>query len=237
MHTPTFKTTDFEGPLDLLLALISKNKMNIYDIEILSLINQYLEIIQNEDEVNLDANSEFIEMATRLIYMKSVFLLPKQEEQEKLRDELTGILIEYSTCKLVSKKLKEMSENVFYAVRKQAKIQFDTIYSTPHDKMDLKYSMGNAISRKAKNIAPQKEQFDELVAVPFVSVTSKIVYLMRNLMRKNFSNIKSFFNKSNARSDTVATFLAILELIRAGRITIDENDELFLNKKTLKRTK
>ena len=92
MENLTFRLTEFEGPLDLLLYLISKNKMKIADIEIVSLIDQYLAIVNGPQGATLDEASEFIEMAARLIYMKSVFLLPRSDEQDQLRQELTGML-------------------------------------------------------------------------------------------------------------------------------------------------
>lgn len=98
MENLTFQLSEFEGPLDLLLYLLSKNKMKIQDIEIVSLIDQYLAVVNGPQGATLDDTSEFIEMAARLIYMKSVFLLPRGE-QDQLKEELTGMLVEYSACR------------------------------------------------------------------------------------------------------------------------------------------
>ena len=98
----------FEGPLDLLLTLISKHKMNILDIEIITIINQYLEIINAAQAQDLDIASDFIDMAARLVYLKSVYLLPKDEEGEKLKAELQGQLIEYSQAKLAAENLRKI---------------------------------------------------------------------------------------------------------------------------------
>lgn len=81
-QTITFKLEDFEGPLDLLLYLVSKNKMNIYDIEIVALIDQYVSMVNGLPVYQMESASEFIEMAARLVQMKSYFLLPKSEEAE-----------------------------------------------------------------------------------------------------------------------------------------------------------
>ena len=102
MEHLTFKVEQFEGPLDLLLYLVSKNKMNIYDIEIVSLIDQYVAVVHGFSPEEMDAASEFIEMAAKLVQMKSYFLLPKSEEAERVTEELTGLLIEYSLCKKVA---------------------------------------------------------------------------------------------------------------------------------------
>ena len=102
MEELTFKLEDFEGPLDLLLYLVSKNKMNLYDINIMELINQYTAVIQTLQQDRLDVASEFIDMAAHLVQMKSALLLPRTPEAERMKEELTGRLIEYSACKAVA---------------------------------------------------------------------------------------------------------------------------------------
>ena len=95
-----YKLDAFEGPLDLLLLLISKNKIDIYDIKISLLLDQYLEQISKMEEQDMDIASEFLEMASRLVYIKSVMLLPKYEEEaQELKRELQGQLIEYQQCR------------------------------------------------------------------------------------------------------------------------------------------
>lgn len=95
MDKISYKLPVFEGPLDLLLHLISKNKLNIYDIEISSLLDQYMEHIELMKTQDMDVASEFLEMAARLVYIKTISLLPKHEETEELKRELTGQLLEY----------------------------------------------------------------------------------------------------------------------------------------------
>ena len=101
----SYKLQDFEGPLDLLLQLIARNKLNIYDIQLTVLVDQYLEQIEAFKETELEVASEFLEMAARLIYIKTASLLPKHEEFENLKDELTGELLEYQLCKEIAEKL------------------------------------------------------------------------------------------------------------------------------------
>ena len=95
---PLFRLDNFEGPLDMLLKLISKNKLNIYDIKLQVLIEQYLQQIEVFKAQEMDISSEFLEMASRLIYIKTVSLLPKNQEIERLKEELTGELLEYNMC-------------------------------------------------------------------------------------------------------------------------------------------
>ncbi len=100
-ETITYKLGTFEGPLDLLLHLIAQNKLNIYDISISELLDQYMAKIREMQE-RMEVASEFLEMAARLVYIKTVSLLPRSPEAEQLRQELTGQLLEYQECKRVA---------------------------------------------------------------------------------------------------------------------------------------
>ena len=102
MESISFKLEVFEGPLDLLLNLITKHKLNICDIEISKLLEQYLLYMDQAHEQDLELSGEFLEMAARLIYIKTAFLLPRPEEAEQLKKELEGALIEYSMCKIAA---------------------------------------------------------------------------------------------------------------------------------------
>ena len=131
METLSYKLEVFEGPLDLLLTLIAKNKLNIYDIPITLLLEQYMEQIERMQSENLDIASEFLEMAARLVHIKSVSLLPKREEEEVLRRELTGQLLEYQQCRETAEKLRAMV-SFDRLVRPQSKIPADHAYKRHH---------------------------------------------------------------------------------------------------------
>ena len=109
MEILTYKLDVFEGPLDVLLNLITKHKLNIYDIEISKLLEQYMAFIDEAHRQDLELAGEFLEMAARLIYIKTAALLPKPEEAEQLKKELEGALIELSLCKIAAKELSERS--------------------------------------------------------------------------------------------------------------------------------
>ncbi|MDE6155947.1 MAG: segregation/condensation protein A, partial [Eubacterium sp.] len=117
MDQINYKIDVFEGPMDLLLHLISKHKLNINDIPIVELVNQYVAYVRQLQEQDFDVAGEFLEMAARLIYIKTVSLLPKHEEAEILKKELTGELIEYRDCKLMAKKLSEQTDGFNRFVR------------------------------------------------------------------------------------------------------------------------
>ena len=110
MEKINYKLEVFEGPLDLLLHLISKHKLNINDIPIFELVEQYVDYVRKMEESDMNVASEFIDMAARLVYIKTVSLLPVHEEAEQLKLELTGELIEYRDCKLMAEKLSKQAD-------------------------------------------------------------------------------------------------------------------------------
>lgn len=103
MQQINYKLEVFEGPMDLLLHLIAKHKLNINDIPIVELVNQYLDYVRQMENADFEIAGDFLEMAARLIYIKTVSLLPRHEEAEQLKKELTGELIEYRDCKIMAK--------------------------------------------------------------------------------------------------------------------------------------
>ena len=225
-QTITFKLEDFEGPLDLLLYLVSKNKMNIYDIEIVALIDQYVSMVNGLPVYQMESASEFIEMAARLVQMKSYFLLPKSEEAERMKEELTGMLVEYSACKEVAAQLRSMAEGVYTVVREPAEVELDTEYRLRHDVYLLEEAYNALQGRSRQKQPPRQEQFEPLTTAPVVSVTSRIIHVLRGLMTGRVRRLRQLFVKEGGRSQTVATFLAVLELVRAGRIAIADDESL-----------
>ena len=225
-QTITFKLEDFEGPLDLLLYLVSKNKMNIYDIEIVALIDQYVSMVNGLPVYQMESASEFIEMAARLVQMKSYFLLPKSEEAERMKEELTGMLVEYSACKEVAAQLRSMAEGVYTVVREPAEVELDTEYRLRHDVYLLEEAYNALQGRSRQKQPPRQEQFEPLTTAPFVSVTSRIIHVLRGLMTGRVRRLRQLFVKEGGRSQTVATFLAVLELVRAGRIASADDESL-----------
>ena len=225
-QTITFKLEDFEGPLDLLLYLVSKNKMNIYDIEIVALIDQYVSMVNGLPVYQMESASEFIEMAARLVQMKSYFLLPKSEEAERMKEELTGMLVEYSACKEVAAQLRSMAEGVYTVVREPTEVELDTEYRLRHDVYLLEEAYNALQGRSRQKQPPRQEQFEPLTTAPFVSVTSRIIHVLRGLMTGRVRRLRQLFVKEGGRSQTVATFLAVLELVRAGRIAIADDESL-----------
>lgn len=221
METICYKLETFEGPLDLLLHLIAKNKLNICDIQITELVDQYLEHVGAMQEQNMEVASEFLEMAARLVYIKTVSLLPNREEAEELRRELSGQLLEYQECRRVAGLLAERFSFDSY-VREPMELEPCRAYRQHHTPEELRDACLRAFSRGKRFLPPSPEAFSGIVKHRIVSVASKIIFVLRRLRRQGTEHYESLF-RSGGRSDRIATFLAVLELVRSKRIRIEDD--------------
>ncbi len=211
----------FEGPLDLLLSLIAKNKLNIYDIEISLLLEQYTEKIKEMQEQQLDVASEFLEMASRLVYIKSTMLLPKHEEEaEELKKELTGQLLEYQECKRLAAVMVQMVSFDGFC-REPSKVDYDMTYTRQHNAIVLAQAYVRAAGRGKKKLPPPAEAFKGIVARRIVPVGTRIIKVLRTLRRNGSSPYSQLFVECEDKSELVATFLAILELVKGKRIRVE----------------
>lgn len=220
METLSYKLEVFEGPLDLLLTLIAKNKLNIYDIPITLLLEQYMEQIERMQSENLDIASEFLEMAARLVHIKSVSLLPKREEEEALRRELTGQLLEYQQCRETAEKLRAMV-SFDRLVRPQSKIPADHAYKRHHAPEEMLAAYLSAMGRKRRLAPPTAEAFSGIVAKPVVSVASQIVFVLRSLWKRRRVPFRELFRGKRDSSERIAAFLAVLELVKGRRLRVE----------------
>ncbi len=229
-----YKLENFEGPLDMLLFLIAKKKMQILDISISELVDQYLEQMEAMREQDMDISSEFVEMAARLVYIKTVSLLPKHEEAEELKKELEGQLLEYQECKRVAAQLSELfSFDTF--TREPAPMEPDRRYKRKHTCSELLEAYRNAIGRGKKAPLPTAENFSGIVSHRIVSVASQIISVLRKLWKRRSVPYESLFEEKKERSELVATFLAILELIKGKRVRLEEEGKTPMVKMTEER--
>ena len=220
METLSYKLEVFEGPLDLLLTLIAKNKLNIYDIPISTLLEQYMEQINRMQAENLDVASEFLEMAARLVHIKSVSLLPKREEEEELRRELTGQLLEYRQCKETAERLRALV-SFDRLVRPQSKIPADHAYKRQHAPEEMLAAYLSAMGRRRRMAPPSAESFSGIVTKRIVSVGSQIVYVLRRLWKRRHVPFKELFRGKKDSSERIAAFLAVLELVKGKRLRVE----------------
>ncbi len=204
MEKLQYRLENFEGPLDLLLNLVAKNKIDIYDIPIAELLEQYMEQIDLMREADMDVASEFLEMAARLVYIKTASLLPRQEDEEDPR-------MEYQQCKAAAEKLREMA--AFNTVtRPPEELPADFIYKRLHDPRELGQALRAAWGKGKSLMPPKPESFSALVSARIVSVASQTVYVLRTLWKRGSIAYRALFAEKEERSARVAVFLALLNL-------------------------
>lgn len=226
-----YKLEVFEGPMDLLLQLISKKQLSINDVPIMEIIEQYLEYVQKLQHDDLEISSEFLEMAARLIHIKTVSLLPVHDEAEQLVEELRGELIEYRDCKIVAGKLRESGQGFDYLCREPEKIEADMTYTRTHEPAVIFKAYLAAVGKGLRRLPPPVEAFSGIVAHKIVSVSSRINVIIERFKSGGRQKFNSFFENSESRSEMVATFLALLSMIKAKRIFVEgdmENPDIVL---------
>ena len=229
MDTLLYKLDSFEGPLDLLLHLISKNKVSIYDIPIVEITAQYLEAISGIEESQLENTSEFLVMAAQLLYIKSKMLLPKNEEEdeEDPREDLARRLLEYQQYKEASKELRKTefaTKYMFFKEEENIKFPIPE-YSNKHDVSELIDAFGSILQRKIRFAKPEKRAFSGIVGREKVSVSKMTERLLERFAKTKKISFISAFDGAKSKPELVAIFLAVLELISQNKIVADFSEE------------
>lgn len=225
------KTEGFEGPLDLLCHLIDINKMDIYDINISEITDQYIQYLNNMEKLNLEIASEFLVMASTLLYIKSKKLLPKQEEQEEeiTEEELIQRIIEYKKFKEISKKLKEnyieYSKRIF---KKTQEIELPKKkLEKNYDKEIIPQTYKNIINKNAQKINKNAKNIEKIAIVENYTVASKVKEMIRVLIKqRRFVFNKMFSIKQHNKQEVVTAFSGLLELSRRNKVQTNQ-EELF----------
>ena len=220
----TFHLEDFDGPLELLLALVAKHKMDLHNIPILQLIDQYTRTVEQADP-DPETASAFIEMAAHLVEMKSFLLLPRSEEGERMKQELTGQLIEYDQCRRMAALLRAKGEAAPVFVRRPMEVEWDNTYALHHAPQILADYWQALAGRTKTRRVPTQQQFEPLV------------YILRRMLGGTVAKMEQLFSRSQSRSTNVATFLALLELVRGGRIALDDRGALTMRRTRPERNK
>ena len=224
----------FEGPLDLLLHLLEKNKVNIYDIPIVEITNQYMEYMREMQRRDLNIMSEFLVMAATLLDIKSRMLLPKrasdeEEEPEDPRAELVQQLLEYKMFKCISYELKDRQMDAGRTMFKKPTIPDEVAaYEEPVDLAELIGDMTlkklNAIfqsvmAKQENKIDPIRSKFGKIEKEE-ISLNDKMEYLEAYAAEHKRFGFESLLEKQGSKMEVIVTFLAILELMKTGKITI-----------------
>lgn len=225
MEIISYKLPVFEGPLDLLLYLVQKHKLNIYDIPIAQVLEQYMAAIRQMQDYDMEVASEFLEMAARLVYIKSVMLLPRYEEEtEEFKRELTGQLIEYQLCQQMARRLAADYVGGDLFVRPAEAMEPDLTYRRAHRPEEMLDAYLAAAGRGKRRLPPPAQAFSGIVSRKIVSVSSRIGYVLRRLYTQPRVSYASLFEQAESKSELVATFLALLELIKSKRICVEDDD-------------
>lgn len=239
MEKMQYKLESFNGPLDLLLHLITKNKVNIWDIPIVEITKQYLEAIEGIEEAALDNTSEFLVMAAQLLYIKSKMLLPKNEEDEEEedpREDLARRLAEYKLFKEACTDLRKTEFSSRYLFFKgEEKIDFPLPeYDRRHEVYELVDAFEAILQRRERKKKPEKRAFSGIVGREKVSVEDMVEKVCKYLSKSPKLKFKSIFKPDDSKPEMIATFLAILEMIKLNKLRTeyDENTKDFILYKT-----
>lgn len=214
---------DFEGPLDLILFLLSKNKMEIQDISISLICDQYLKWLEKRQKLDLEVASEFVTMASHLVYLKTRMLLSIEDaEAQSEMDALIQSLEErrrsenYILVKALAAELEPMGEfgrNIL--TRNPEPVRQGKIYEYSHEPGDLVLAMAEIRGRAERALPPPASAFRDIVSHEPYPVENKARDIIRCLKEHGMTRFRLLFQGNRSRSEVVATFLAVLELCRA----------------------
>ncbi len=217
------KIDNFEGPLDLLCHLIDRNKMQIYDINLSEITAQYIEYINEQEKMNLEIASEFILMASTLLYLKSKNLLPKQDntEEELTEEELIRRIIEYKKFKEISIKIKEnyfKFTNRFYKNIENIELPKQTLQKKFRENI-ISDLYRDLIERNSVRLNQNAKNIEKIALVEHYTVSSKVKEMFKILVKqKKFVFNKVFSIDKRNKQEVVTAFSGLLELSRRSKV-------------------
>lgn len=233
VHTRTETMEDFEGPLDVIFLLLSKNKIEIQDVSITAILEQYLAYLDEMKRLDMEIASEFISMASHLMLIKTKMLLSaaEQAEAESELDMLRQSLIE--------RRRREAMEQICLAVtqleprneigrclftKEPEPLRKDSTYRYKHSVLDLLRALDLIAERNQRQLPPPTANFKGIVAKEPYPVTRKAGEVLRQLVLRGVERLKSLFRGNKSRSEIVATFLAILELCKTNSVVLEDDN-------------
>ena len=227
----SIKLENFEGPLDLLCHLIDKNKMDIYDINISEIADQYIDYINQMEKMNLDITSEFLVMSSTLLYLKSKHLLPKEQdnEEEITEEELIRRIIEYKKYKEVTQKLKdnfiEYSKR-FYKRTEEIELPKQKIEKQYNSEM-IPEAYRKILQKNTEKINQNASNIEKIAIIETYTVGDTVKEMYRALIKfKKFTFNKLFSVKKHNKKEVVTAFSGLLEMSRRNKVVTEQN-ELF----------
>ncbi len=222
MESIDYHIGDFNGPLDLLLSLIQKNKVEITDIPIALICDQYMEYIREAERMDMDLAAEFIVMASELMLIKSKMLLPRVEpEEEDPRAALAEALIKFQQAKaaaaILGKAYPKFSGRM---VKDTDEISVDKTFVADQSVTSLCLAVRRIIAYREEHPNAEKVTFTPMIASPIVPVEAKIVGILKHFERKERVSLTSLIEDSVSLGDMIAIFLGVLELVKMRRILL-----------------
>ena len=232
VRTRSEEMEDFEGPLDVIFLLLSKNKIEIQDVSITAILEQYLAYLDEMKRLDMEIASEFISMASHLMLIKTKMLLSAAEQQEA--EEELDVLRQ----SLIERQRKEAMEGIRQAitileprneigrcmfVKDPEPLRKDKTYRYKHDPSDLLKALDTIAERSARQLPPPTINFMGIVGKEPYPVTRKAGEVMRQLLLRGMERLKNLFKGNRSRSEIVATFLAILELCKTNSVSLEDD--------------
>ncbi len=232
VHTRSEEMEDFEGPLDVIFLLLSKNKIEIQDVSITAILEQYLAYLDEMKRMDMEIASEFITMASHLMLIKTKMLL-SAAEQEEAQNELD--LLRQS---LIDRQRKEAMEQIRLAVaqleprneigrciftKEPEPLRRDRTYRYKHDPVDLLRALDTITERSNRQLPPPAMNFQGIVGKEPYPIGRKTGEVLRQLVLRGVERLKALFRGNRSRSEVVATFLAILDLCKSNAVTLEDD--------------
>ena len=227
---------DFDGPLDLILLLLSRNKIEIQDVSITSILEQYLGYLEEMKRLDMEIASEFIAMASHLMLIKTKMLLSLAEQEEAMSE------MELLIRSLEDRQRKEAFEQIRQAAqfleargdvgrgcftKPPEPLRRDSTYRYQHEAADLVHALDVLADRAERQLPPPVSAFEGIMAPEPFSITKKTAQILRRLLSRGVLRLRQLFQGAKSRSEIVATFMAVLELCRLRSVAVEgEADEV-----------
>ena len=232
VHTRNEGMEDFEGPLDVIFLLLSKNKIEIQDVSITAILEQYLAYLEEMKRLDMEIASEFITMASHLMLIKTKMLLSAAEaaEAESELDQLRQSLIERQRKEAMEQirkailelePMNDVGRCVF--VKQPEPLRKDKTYRYKHEPADLLRALDEIAERNQRRLPPPTVNFKGIVGKEPYPVTRKAKELVRTLILRGIERLKNLFRGNKSRSEIVATFIAILEMCKTNVVTLEDD--------------
>ncbi len=226
MDAITYRLDDFEGPLDLLLTLIQKNKVSITDIPISLICDQYMEYITEAQRLDMDIAAEFLVMASELMLIKSKMLLPREsEDEDDPRATLTDALLRYQQAKEAVAKLSPLY--AYYSgrmVKDTDEISIDKTYVHDQEVTSLCAAIRRVIAYNNALERAANTSFTPMIKKPIIPVEIKIVSLLKHIEKRGIASLEELLIGEVTLPDLIASFLGVLELVKIRKLIVESEE-------------